>query len=128
MQEPGAGNTAQHRKDLEAYQNWCKKDRYTRFTMLSSMHNDLLNEFEQYTTASEMWQTLTNKYGVVSSTKLRELNIKFNTYKKKTHHSIKQHLRTMSTMHRELRAAGINLIDEQQVQAVISSFPNSWET
>ena len=53
-----------------------------RLTMLSSMHNDLLSEFEQYATASEMWQTLINKYGMISSTKLHEL--KFNTYKKKT--------------------------------------------
>ena len=73
------------------------------------------------------WQALTNKYGVVLSTKLRELNMKFNTYKKKTHHSMKQHLRIMFTMIRELRAAGINLTNEQQIQVVISSLPNSWE-
>ena len=83
MQEPEAGNTAQHRRDLEAYQNWRKKDRCGHFTMLSSMHNDLLNEFEQYMVANEMWQALANKYGVVSSIKLRELNMKFNTYKKR---------------------------------------------
>ena len=28
-----------------------------------------------------MWQALTNKYEVVSSIKLRKLNMKFNTYK-----------------------------------------------
>ena len=91
------------------------------------MHNDLLSEFEQYAIASEMWQALINKYMMVSSKKLRELNIKFNIYKKKTHHSMKQHMRTMSTMIRELMAIGINLTDEQQVQTVISSFPNSWK-
>ena len=77
------------------------------------MHNDFLSKFEQYATASEMWQALTNKYVVVSSTKLYELNMKFNIYKKKTHHSMKQDLRTMSTMICELRATRINMPDEQ---------------
>ena len=89
MQEPEAGNIAQHWRDLEAYQNWRKKDRCARFTMLYSMHNDFLSKFEQYATASEMWQALTNKYVVVSSTKLYELNMKFNIYKKKAHHWMK---------------------------------------
>ncbi|OMO92476.1 hypothetical protein CCACVL1_06836 [Corchorus capsularis] len=42
MAEPEEGNTAQHRRDLAAYQEWRKKDRCARFTMLSSMHNDLI--------------------------------------------------------------------------------------
>ncbi|MEI4896711.1 hypothetical protein Q8G71_36085, partial [Klebsiella pneumoniae] len=83
----------QHRRDLTAYQEWRKKDRFARFTMLSSMHNDLIGEFEQYQTAHEMWQALRNKYGVTTLSKLRELNLKFNTYKKKPNHSMKQHLR-----------------------------------
>ena len=46
MMRPKNGNTAQHRRDLEAYKSWVKKDRYACFTMLSSMHNDLIGEFE----------------------------------------------------------------------------------
>ena len=46
MQEPKVGNIAQHRRDLEVYQNWRKEDHYACFTMLSRMHNDLLSEFE----------------------------------------------------------------------------------
>ena len=52
---PENGNTAQHRRDLEAYESWVKKDRCARFTMLSSMHNDLIGEFEDYPNAQEMW-------------------------------------------------------------------------
>ena len=33
----------------------------------------------------------------------------------------------MSVMVRELKAVGNNLTDEQQIQAVIRSLPNSWE-
>ena len=33
----------------------------------------------------------------------------------------------MSNMISELRAAGHEMTDEQQVQAVIHSFPNNWE-
>lgn len=46
MAEPKHGNTSQHRRDLEAYQNWCKKDRTARNTLLSSMNNDLMCEYE----------------------------------------------------------------------------------
>ena len=46
MQEPETGYIAQHRRDLEAYQNLPKKNHCVHFTMLSSMHNDLLSKFE----------------------------------------------------------------------------------
>ncbi|GAV79942.1 hypothetical protein CFOL_v3_23404, partial [Cephalotus follicularis] len=36
----------------------CKKDCCARFTMLSSMNNDLIGEVEEYHTASEMWNAL----------------------------------------------------------------------
>ena len=54
MMQPENGNTAQHRRDLEAYESWVKKDRCARFTMLSSMHNDFIGEFEDYPNAQEM--------------------------------------------------------------------------
>ena len=42
MMRPKNGNTAQHRRDLKVYESWVKKDRCAHFTMLSSMHNDLI--------------------------------------------------------------------------------------
>ena len=39
-----------------------------------------------------------------------------------------EHLRVTSNMIYELKAAENNFIDEKQVQAVIHSLPNSWET
>ena len=38
-----------------------------------------------------------------------------------------QYLTMMSNMISELRAVGHDMIDEQQVQAVIHSLPSSWE-
>ena len=51
MDQPEDGTTAQHRRDLEAYTTWFKKDRSTRFIVLSSMHDDLIGEYENYSTA-----------------------------------------------------------------------------
>ena len=127
MVEPEQGTTAQHRRDQEAYQSWRNKDRHARYTMLSAMHNDLIGEFEKYETAHDMWEALKQKFGITSLAKLRGLTMKFDSYQKKAHHSMKQHLRAMSTMIRELGAAGHVLTDEQQVQAVIRSLPHSWE-
>ncbi|XP_028065417.1 uncharacterized protein LOC114268442 [Camellia sinensis] len=121
------GNTAQHRRDLEVYQTWSNKDRCARFTMLSSMHNDLISEFKHCLTAFEIWEALKQKFGVTSLVKLHRLTMKFDSYQKNAHHSIKQHLRVMSAMIRELVAVRHNLTQEQQVQAMICSLPNSWE-
>ncbi|GAV62055.1 hypothetical protein CFOL_v3_05579 [Cephalotus follicularis] len=43
MTRPPEGNTAQSRRDLEAFETWSKKDRCARFTLLSCMHDD--NDF-----------------------------------------------------------------------------------
>ena len=50
LSKPDEESTEQHQRDLAAYESWRKKDLCVRFIMLSSMHNDLIGEFEQYTT------------------------------------------------------------------------------
>jgi hypothetical protein len=122
------GDIEQHTHDLAAFKSWRKKDRCARFTMLSSMHNDLIGDFEEYPTAQELWKALKVQYGRTSATSLRGLTMKFDSYKMRSKHTMKQHLRAMSTMICELKTVGNNLIDEQQVQAVICSLPSSWET
>ena len=47
-------------------------------------------------------------------------------YRKDSKHTMTEHLRMMSRMIRDLKAAGNVLIDEQQVQAIIRSLPDSW--
>ena len=54
LSKPNEGSTEQHQHDLAAYESWHKKDLCARFTILSSMHNDLISEFEQYTTAQDI--------------------------------------------------------------------------
>ena len=41
MAEPEHENTAQHKRDREAYQAYKRKDRVARIMMLSSMRNEL---------------------------------------------------------------------------------------
>ena len=70
---------------------------------------------------------LKDTFGGTLATKLRKLTIKFDTYKKRPNHIMVQHLKEMSNMNRELKSAGHTLIDEQHIQAMIRSLPNSWE-
>ena len=42
MVEPEQDNTAQHRRDMEAYQAYKRKDRVARILLLSSMRNDIM--------------------------------------------------------------------------------------
>jgi arginyl-tRNA synthetase len=91
------------------------------------MKNDVMHEFRQYEVAKEMQLALKQKFGGTSVTKLKQLTIKFDTYKKRPNHSMRQHLSEMSNMISELKDSSHILTDEQQVQAVIRSLPHTWE-
>ena len=67
------------------------------------------------------------RFGHTSVTKLKQLTIRFDSYKMPHGQNMRQHLRKMSNMITELKDAGHTLTDEQQVQAVIRSLPHSWE-
>ena len=89
MTAPKDGNIAKHRRDRQAYQSWLKKDHCVHFTMLSSMHDDLISEFEEHATAHALWDALKLKFGGTSTTRLRNLNIKFESYKMHPNHTMK---------------------------------------
>ena len=84
-------------------------------------------EYEVYQTTHEMWHALKEKYDELSATKLRELVLKFKNYKMWPNHTMKQHLREMKRMIRELKTSRCVFNDEQQVKDVIKSLPKSYE-
>ena len=92
------------------------------------MHNDLIGKFKEHATARAMWDVLKLKYGGTSTTKLRDLNIQFDSYKMCPKYNMEQHLRTVSTMIRELKSVGNNLTKDRKIQAGILFFRDSWET
>ena len=75
LSAPEQGDIEQHTRDLAAFESWSKKDRCVCFTMLSSMHNDLIGEFEEYPTAQELWKALKVRYGRTSTNRLRGLTM-----------------------------------------------------
>ncbi|KAK2966240.1 hypothetical protein RJ640_008223 [Escallonia rubra] len=93
-----APTEAQPLRDHTAYQKWNQKDRSARYTLLSSLQNDLIGH----------------------------LVIKFEEYTKDLKHTMSEHLTMMSNMIGKLKDAGHVLTDEQQVRAVIRSLPASW--
>ena len=54
LDEPEAGNTAQHRRDREAYDAWKRKNSLARLTLLSSIKNDIMWEFRSYDLAKDI--------------------------------------------------------------------------
>ncbi|KAI4297474.1 hypothetical protein L6164_037363 [Bauhinia variegata] len=91
------------------------------------MTNDLMCKYEKYPTAWSIWIALKEKFGRTLASKLRRLTIKFDSYKLCPNTPMKQHLREMSNMICELKAASHVLSNEQQVQDVIRSLCASWE-
>ena len=91
------------------------------------MQDDLLIKYEVYQIAHEVWQDLKEKNGRLLATKLRELVMKFRNYKIWPNHIMKQHLKKMKRMIRELKTFEHVFTNEQQVEVVIKSLPKSYE-
>ena len=92
--------------------SWKRKNSLACITMLGSMENDLMRTYGKYQKAKDLWTTLIEKFGEVSLTKLRQLTIKFDTFKKHSDHSMKQHLWDMSNMISELSEVGHDLTEK----------------
>ena len=125
MAESEQGNTAQHRRDMKAYQSYKRKDRVAHILLLSSMRNNIMLRFERHRSAQAVWDAVKVQYGGTSIIRLRQLTLKFDGYKICQNHTMRQHLTVMSNMISELKAAGHEMIDKQQVQAMIRSLPSS---
>ncbi|EEF49151.1 conserved hypothetical protein [Ricinus communis] len=65
---------------MAAYISWKKKGSIT--ILISSMNDDLVYEYQQYPIAHSMWVDLREKFGGTTISKLRQLTIKFDTFKK----------------------------------------------
>ena len=59
-----------------------------------------------------------------TTTRLRVLTLRFNQYVMDPKHTMVEHLRVMSSMFRDMKAAGNDLTDEQQVLAILRSLPD----
>ena len=70
MVEPNHGTSAQHRRDMEAYQAYKRKDRVACILMLSSMRNDLMLHYESNRTAMAVWDAIIVQLGGTSTTRL----------------------------------------------------------
>ena len=76
------GNIAHHRLGMEAYQTYKCKDHVAHILMLSSMSNDIILYFERHHSAQSVWDVVKIQYGGTSTTRLRQLTIKFYGNKK----------------------------------------------
>ena len=102
MVEPKHGTNAQHMRDMEVYQAYKHNDRVACILMLSSIRNDMMLHLENNRSTMVVWDTVKIQFGGTSTTRLRQLTLKFDDYKKKSNHTMRQHLTVMSNMISEL--------------------------
>ena len=69
--------------------------------------------FENNRSAMAVWDAVKIQFGGTSTTRLRQLTLKFDSYKKQSNHTMRQHLTVMSNMISELKGVGHELTDEQ---------------
>ena len=83
-----------------------KKDRSARFLMLSCMADDLVHLYEDLPSAKAMWDALSRKYGILSETKLRALELKLTKLKCTSNKGMEKHLLTLSACFANMKKAG----------------------
>ena len=105
---------------MEAYQAYKGKDRVVHILMLSNMRNYLMLRFENNLSTMAFWDTGKIQFGGTTTIRLCQLTLKSEAYKKKSNHTMRQHLTVMSNMISELKGTGHEL-------TVIRSFPHAWE-
>ena len=59
--------------------------------------------FERHRSVQAIWNAAKVQYGGTLTTKLRQLTLKFDGYKKRQNHIMRQHITVMSNMISELR-------------------------
>ena len=91
--------------------------------MLYFMHDDLIGEFELCPTAKDMWDQLKIRFGQTSETRLRTLQLKWIQYQMDSSRTMTEHLRIMSGIIRDLKAAGKEISEGEQVLNVIRALP-----
>ena len=68
--------------------------------------------FEKHRSTLAIWDAVKVQYGGTSISRLRQLTLKFDAYKKQSNHTMRQHLTIISNMISELRGVGHELTDE----------------
>ena len=91
--------------------------------MLCFMHDNLIGEFELRPTAKDMWDQLKVRFGQTSETRLRTLQLKWIQYQMDSSHTMTEHLRIMSGIIRDLKAAGKEISKGEQVLNLIWALP-----
>ena len=99
---------------MEVYQAYKLKDRVARILMLRCMRNDLMLRFKNNCSTMVVWDVVNIQFGGTLTTRLRKLTLKFDANKKRSNHTMRQHLTVMSNMISELKGSSHELIDEQQ--------------
>ena len=74
---------------MKTYQAYKRKDRVAHIQLLSSMRNDIMLRFERHRSAQTVWDFMKVQYGGTSTTRLRQLTLKFDDYKKRQNHTMR---------------------------------------
>ena len=98
---------------MEAYQTYKHKDCVARIFISSNMQNDIMLCFERHHLTQSVWDTVKIQYRGTSTTRLHQLTLKFDGYKKRQNQMMRQHLTVMSNMINELRDVGHEMTNEQ---------------
>ncbi|KAK3008966.1 hypothetical protein RJ639_013383 [Escallonia herrerae] len=111
----------------EAFDRFFENDKLARSTLLTFMEPDLEVIYEEYKTAKEMFDAITEAYGTASNTYIQLLIEKYNGTVMKEGENVMNHVNKLLVIAKELAALGNPIPDKMQVSTVLSSLPDSWD-
>ncbi|KAK3015659.1 hypothetical protein RJ639_006333 [Escallonia herrerae] len=111
----------------EAFDRFVENDKLARSTLLTFMEPDLEVIYEEYKTAKEMFDAITEAYGTASNTYIQLQFEKYNGIVMKEGENVVDHVNKLLVMAKELAALGNPIPDKMQVSTVLSSLPDSWD-
>ena len=114
-------------KDEERFKAETKKDSSARYLMFSFMSDDLVHLFEGLKTAKAVWDAIESKYGILSPTRIRTLELRLAKLKCANNKSMDKHLLTLNSIFSTLHKAKQPYSDERKRLTLLNSLPASPE-
>src|SRR5436853_1610160 len=127
--KPLADTDKDNPSEKKRFSDESKKDRSARFLILSCMADDLVHLYEDLPSAKAMWDALQKKYGVLSETKIRALELKLQKLKCTSNKGMERHLLTLSACFANMKKAKQPYCDERKRITLLNSLADTtdWE-
>ena len=112
--------------DPKLVEGWKQANKVCRYTILSTLSNDLFDVYASYKVAKEIWDNMTIKYTAEDATKQKFVVGNYLRWQMVKDKEIKAQINEYHKLLEELKAKKIDLPDVFVAGALVEKLPSSW--